>query len=741
MRKRKTWLLAISLGACMGLWAQVTVPVGTVELDGRLNEEVWTQTPFQEGFIQHYPYDTSRAESETRFAFAIDDKNFYAAFVCLDRNPEKPFVVQSLKRDFSVKNTDAVILTLSPFLDGQNGFSFGVSPYNSQREGSVENGGNFGVTTAWDQVWFSETQINQGWFHSDTAQHKHYWVAEMAIPLHSIRFVPGSTQWAFNVVRLDLKNNEESTWIKVPRNLNVSVLTLVDTLEFQTPMHERSRNNVLIPYVSWLTQQNVQESWTGSPRLGLDAKMALTPSLNADLTFNPDFAQVDVDVQQLNLTRFNLFFPERRQFFTENSDLFATFGFRQIRPFFSRRIGLGPNGYLPIDAGAKVTGKLGNDWRVGLMSVRTRGDAGQSLNAEMSSVMSLQRKVLKASSVGFIAVDNRMAGGQGITETPSLSKYASIVGTEFNYANQPATWVGKAFVQKSLYEDVAAKSWAHASFLRYRSLNWTAMWNHEHVGKDFRAPLGFVPRLENFDPTTGKVYHMDFTRLEPSLVYTHYIKGAWADWLNHMEFGWYNSTYYDSALDLTEGLNRFFWEWHFQNSATIELGMEQEAYNLFLPFQPVDLPNGGYFFGQYQWWNQSISVESNSRKPFNWLFDYNRGGYFVGNKRDFSMEAGYRIQPRWNAQLSYRNIDLDMRDSGRQQLNLIGFKTEYSFSTILYSTAYVQYNTQAENVNLNLRLQYRYRPMSDFFVVYSQNYDPYLQSKNRSFAVKFVRWI
>jgi hypothetical protein len=169
--------------------------------------------------------------------------------------------------------------------------------------------------------------------------------------------------------------------------------------------------------------------------------------------------------------------------------------------------------------------------------------------------------------------------------------------------------------------------------------------------------------------------------------------------------------------------------------------MEQEAYNLFLPFQPVALPNGGYFFGRYQWWNQSISVESNSRKPFNWLFDYNRGGYFVGNKRDFSMQAGYRIQPRWNAQLSYRNIDLDMRDSGRQQLNLIGFKTEYSFSTILYTTAYVQYNTQAENVNLNLRLQYRYRPMSDFFVVYSQNYDPFFQNKNRSFALKFVRWI
>ncbi len=741
MLRRKAWLIGISLGLwAMAAKAQVKVPQGTVDVDGFLNEAIWQEAQFHQGFVQHYPYDTSASESQTRFAFAIDDKNFYSAFVCVDRNPEKPYVVQNLKRDFSVKNTDAVILTLSTFLDGQNGFSFGVSPYNSQREGSVENGGSFGVSTAWDQVWYSETQQNKGWYQADTALFPNYWVAEFAIPLHSIRFVAGSTKWAFNVVRLDLKNNEESTWVRVPRNLNVSVMTLVDTLHFEQPLHARSRNNVFIPYTSWLTQQDqsVSKQWSGTPRIGLDAKLALTPSLNADLTFNPDFAQVDVDVQQLNLTRFNLFFPERRQFFTENSDLFATFGFRGIRPFFSRRIGFGPTGYLPIDAGAKITGKIGNDWRVGLMSVRTRGDAGLDLNAELANVLSLQRKVLKASSLGFIAVDNRMAGGQGIKETPSLSNYASILGTEFNYANQPSTVVGKAFVQKALYENVGAKSWAHATFLRYRSLTWTLMWNHEHVGKDFRAPLGFVPRLENRDFLTGQVHFMDFTRFEPMITRSFYPK---SNKVNRIDLTWYHSGYLDSAFSTTEGLNQVWLGTYFQNSAYVTLCAERENFNIFLPFRPVSLPNGGYFLGDYQWNNVWLEASSNTRKPVNAVLKFKTGGYYVGTKSEVGLDLAFRIQPRWSNSISWTHVDLNMLDSGRQQLDLIGFKTEYSFTTLLYSTAYLQYNTLTESMNINLRFQYRYRPMSDLFVVYSQNYFTAYNTRNRNFALKFVRWI
>ena len=182
---------------------------------------IWQKDENLDHFIQQYPYDTSKAETQTRFAMAYDEKFLYAIFICENRNPEKPYVIQSLKRDFSVTNTDAVVLTLSPFNDGQNGFSFGVTPFNSQREGSVENGGGFGVTTAWDQVWFSATK-----------RYADHWVAEIAIPFNSLRFNPAEKFWRFNVARFDFKNNEISAFARVPRNFNISSLVFCDSLAF-----------------------------------------------------------------------------------------------------------------------------------------------------------------------------------------------------------------------------------------------------------------------------------------------------------------------------------------------------------------------------------------------------------------------------------------------------------------------------------------------------------------------------
>ena len=155
-----------------------------VIVDGILNDSAWQSASFYGNFQQYYPYDTSLSSSKTWFSLCHDDKFIYAAMKCDNRNPHKPFVVNNLKRDFSVTSHDAVVLSLSPFLDGQNGFSFGVTPYNAQREGAIENGGVFGVSTAWDQVWFSETHITDS-----------FWYAEMAIPLASIRFVPGAEKW------------------------------------------------------------------------------------------------------------------------------------------------------------------------------------------------------------------------------------------------------------------------------------------------------------------------------------------------------------------------------------------------------------------------------------------------------------------------------------------------------------------------------------------------------------------
>ncbi len=720
MRTLLLCLLALTINCAVAQVYSIRKTDRNIVIDGNLSEDVWSKADVQGGFIQHFPYDTSEAETQTRFMLTYDDNRLYAAFICINRNPDKPFVVQSLKRDFSITQSDAVVLTLSPFADGQNGFSFGVTPQNAQREGSVENGGGFGVSTAWDQIWYSATRITR-----DT------WFAEFEIPLKSLRFPEGLSTWRFNVARSDFRNNEVSTWVKVPRMFNISALIFSGTLQWPEPPARKGPNIALIPYVSSLASGDKDEFLKdNTPRVGLDAKIGLSSSLNLDVTLNPDFAQVDVDEQQINLTRFSLFFPERRQFFIENSDLFAQFGFRQIRPFFSRRIGLSQSGNIPIDAGARITGKIGKDLRVGVMNVQTR--RMDSLNpAKNYAVAAFQRKVLAASYLGGILVSEQAVGTFN-------AKRNSVAGLEFSLLTPGNRWVGKAFVQKALYDGLKAdKGFAHASYLFYRTLKWEAMWNHEYVSGKFRAPTGFVPRIENYDPVLRKTFFMSYGRLEPMISRIFYPKSSV---INNFSVNLYNSTYTDSNYRVTEAITTFSGKMLLQNSAGFRVAANREYIWLFQPFSPI-VSNGKYLaIGEYHFQSVSASAFSNNRRPLNGSLECQYGSYFGGEKLSLTGAMQYRFQPRFLFTLNYRRIDIDIPELGKSTLNLIGARTEYSLSTIMYFTAFLQYNTQAENVNVNVRYQWRYRPMSDFFVVYSENYEPQFLSKNRSLAFKWVYW-
>ncbi len=723
---------------------------GMIAVDGVLNELEWGAGSLNSNFFEHlprgwngkfhqyFPYDTSLSETRTAFKLLYSYSAIYIGIVCENRNPSKKFVINGLKRDFSVTNTDGVVVTLSTFNDGQNGFSFGLSPYNTQREGSVENGGGFGVTTAWDQVWFSETSLQNG-----------YWVAEIMVPLKSIRFVPGVKEWSVNVSRFDLKNNEISNFSRVPRNFNVSTLVFAKPVGFSegSSPNKKSRNLVLIPYASGNGfQEKVGSPRSFVPKVGLDAKVGLSKSLNMDITANPDFAQVDVDVQQINLTRFSLFYPERRQFFIENSDLFATFGFRQIRPFFSRRIGLAAGGTVPILAGVRVSGKLGTDWRLGAMNISTAGVAAWREKPMNYSVFALQKKVFAASTVGIIAVHDRKMDTSG--------DYNTVLGLEYNLLSKDSRWGGKAFIQKSDYQGLAMnEGFAHASWFRYRDLRWFLMWNHEYVSKDFRARTGFVPRIANFD-TTGKIVLYDYWRLEPEIKRTWYPKGS--KLLNNYSLMAYNSSYYDSAFGMTESESELGLDFSLQNSAVFHFSVDNSYQRLFLPFKPFDdLPA---FFGEYRWWSIHSELTTNNRKPVYCYARMTQGGYFTGKKSEFAGELFYRLPalgksqlPKWVLSANWNRVVVRDDQGGGDAVNLLGLKAEHSFNTICYLTSYFQYNSQAERMNINIRFQWRYRPMSDVFIVLSQNWNQFPQLntvesyywsvRSRSVAVKWVYWL
>ncbi len=711
-----------------------------VNIDGRLDESIWQNLIFHTGFSQSYPYDTSIAQTQTWFTLCHDDEYVYAGIICENRKGNKPFVINNLKRDFSVNTNDAVVLSISPFMDGQNGFSFGVTPYNAQREGEIQNGGVYGVTTAWDQVWYSETSITDS-----------FWFAEFAIPFSSIRFVPGMKNWTFNVSRFDLRNNEVSNYTKVPRQFNVSTLVFTDTVAWETPINKKFFNGVFVPYISNNSIENTKNSpIENRPSIGFDGKLGITPSLNLDITVNPDFAQVDVDQQQINLSRYNLFFPERRQFFIENSDLFANFGFRQIRPFFSRRIGLSPSREnIPIEYGLRLSGKYGNDLRLGLMNVTTGTDKTKGAIATNYTVAALQKKVFEASNIGLIWVHDQVLEQNKVD-------YNSVLGAEFNLLTKDNRWWGKTFLQKSIYPGLeSSRGYSHASFLLYKVLGWQFMWNHEYVSRYFQARTGFVPRVDNYDPSTGTVVKMDYWRLEPEFKRIYYPK---SDLINSYSTFIYNSSYYDSAFDPTESLIAVGSEIKLQNSAYVHLTAYQAYYRLFLPFAPVKLNGGGYLNGEHIWEGFNVTFGSNSRKVFALFGEVDFGGYFLnGNKQEYSANFTYRVPglgpkkiPRLYLTGNVRHVDMNLRDSGQYSVDLLGLKADYSLSTTTYLIGYWQLNAQSKLMNVNVRFQWRYRPMSDIFIVYSQNWDRTQITPNsnaeiwqyggRSLALKLNYW-
>ena len=296
----KSFIFILFIGNQL-LNAQQLVQLGKInkpiKVDGAL-DSLWNEFEVLTDFKKSAPIDSGLALSKTEVRICYDNKYFYVYAKCYESKKGK-HIVQSLKRDFSYPRTDAFVVFIDPFDDGVNGFSFSCNPYGAQREGLLESGGAQGVTTSWDNKWYSATQV------SDTV-----WSVEMAIPFNSLRFTENNKTWGINFSRNDQKNNEISTWVHVPRNFNVANLAFTADVNWAETPPANGKNISIIPYIT--TGANNNDYFVDG---GLDAKIGLSTSMNLDLTVNPNFSTVEVDQQVTNLDRFEIFFPERRQFF------------------------------------------------------------------------------------------------------------------------------------------------------------------------------------------------------------------------------------------------------------------------------------------------------------------------------------------------------------------------------------------------------------------------------------------
>ncbi len=361
---------------------------GEILLDGKLDEVDWQSAQVADNWFLNFPVDTAAAPFQTEARVTFNDEHFYVSFVCMD--DETPDLINSLRRDYDWPLNDNVGVNINPYLDGQNGFFFGVTPAGIQREGIISGGGTGmdAFNPFWDNKWYSAVE-----------RYGDRWIAEFAIPWRSFRYKAGLKEWNILFDRADHKRNQRNSWISVPIQFQTGQFAYSGKLKWDDPVPSPHANISIIPYVAGSTSKDSEVTPTetdNSLSAGFDIKVGITPSLNLDLTFNPDFSQVEVDQQVINLTRFEFQFPERRQFFLENSDLHNRAGLPEARSFFSRRIGLvldssGLFKKLTIVYGARLSGSINTKWRVSLMNMQTKEDESIGLPGQNYTVATLQR--------------------------------------------------------------------------------------------------------------------------------------------------------------------------------------------------------------------------------------------------------------------------------------------------------------------------------------------------------------
>lgn len=696
----------------------------TVVLDGRLDESNWKRSSPATNFWETFPADTSLASQQTEIYFGFDDKNLYVGAKCYVNGTD--FVIPSLRRDYRAGGNDNLTLVFNPFKDKTNAIVFGMNPYGVTREALIYNGGESGddFREEWDNKWRGESYIGEG-----------FWSCELVIPFASLRFPDGDPQWYFNSYRFDTQSNTRSTWHRIPQNQIIMSLAYMGTIDFLGGAPQAQGGNfTLIPYASGAYEKDFQAEtdpvWDSA--IGGDAKIGIGSGLNLDLTVNPDFSQVEVDRQVINTTRFELFFPERRQFFLENADLFGAFGAERSNPFFSRRIGVtrdtatGVNIQNRIYAGARLSGKLGDDWRVGLLNMQAASELEQGLPSYNYTVGALQRKVGERSAAGLIIVNKE--NFTNFSDTTEVNNdFNRVVGFDYNLATKDNKWNGKAFVHRSISSADGGDDWTHGARLGYRVRNWEAEYEHLYVGEDYDAEVGFVPRTGIFSPFLS-VVRQDFPT-NPNIVQ----RGP----------GLRLRSYFSPGEGLTDWGTRLFYSWQFTNTSDLNVYVRTTNIELFSPFDPsrsdaTPLPAGEYTYSRI-----GGSFGSDRREKFSYSIDPELGQFYNGQTYSLAGSLVYRYQPfgAIDLRFNYQFIDLP-EPYASTALFLIGPRIDFTFSKSIFLTTFLQYNDQFDNINVNARFQWRFAPVSDFFLVYTDNYDSLEYAvKSRSIVAKVTYWL
>ncbi len=715
---------------------QIKQATEEITLDGNLREPSWRNADVADNFWMCFPVDDRAVspEIQTEVRVTYDEQYIYIGAVC---HGDNNYIIPTLKRDNREFWTGDVFgLVIDPVNESTNGFAFAVNPAGVQVDALVSGRtgtraeldrgqSSGGFNTAWDNQWFVEVkpEIDR-------------WFVEMAIPFKTLRFDPNKTSWGINFTRGEPRSNSWHSWSPVPVQFMTIDLGYTGTLQWDNAPGKTKSNVSMIPYSLASISRDFEEGTDTEVnfRAGGDAKIAVTSSLNLDLTFNPDFSQVEVDEQVTNLTTFNIRFPEKRLFFLENSDLFSDFGITPMRPFFSRRIGLDDDGNtIPILYGARLSGNLNESMRIGLMNMHTK--EGDEYPTQNYTSVSFHQQVLDRSVVkGYF--HNR----QAINAIDfDVADYNRTAGLEFSYFSQDARWRAFSGYGLSFTEGLTGKNYFYNIGGGFDGKKVSFYTNLSGIGNNYYADMGWIPFADHYDAVRDTSFHVGFQHLFSRFGYTFYPADQ-SKVVSH-QLNIRHILDVNNDLELLQNQLEFIYFVKFSNTAQLTIEYAHEDQELLFPFDFTDeepLAADRYHFDYVQ-----VGYQNDWRNFFGWWSQALYGTFYNGTRFEISLGGRYRVQPWGNFGLNFVYNRLVFPDPyGSENLLLIGPRIEFNFSKDLFWTTFLQYNTQANNVNINSRLQWRFAPMSDFFLVYQDNYriEGMFGPKDRAVVAKLSYW-
>lgn len=695
-----------------------------IKIDGVLDEPAWANTDIIKDFLEKYPRNETIAKTKTEVKITYNEDFIFFAATCFD---VKPFIITSLKREITLADNDGFGIVLDPVNTKNNGFLFLVNAFGVQGDGLISINDE-APNRDWDGKWYAEVKHEVDKY-----------TIEIAIPFKTIRFEDDKTEWGLNFIRSNMKTGEFSTWAKVPLQFEGFDLGYLGKMIWDNPPKRQKRNIALIPYINGaynkIENDNGGYDITKKPNAGFDAKIALNSSLNLDLTTNSDFSQVDVDQLVTNLTRFDIFLPERRFFFLENSDIFSGFGIPPLRPFFSRTIGLDAEGLpVPILYGARLSGNATSTTRIGLMNVHTLGkndDTDQNV-----TVAAFQQNIKGRSYIKGLFLNR-----QGFEQTKAIKNdYGRNVGVENVFISNNGKWQGWATGHLSLKPNIKKDNYFLDFGALYSGENFFTLIDYLPYHANYFADQGFIARVENYDAVRDTSIRLGYHSIYNESSYSWYPKkeNAWYQQIS-LGYEWFTALNLDGSLN--ERSINLSSEFNFQNLSSFEIGFNHNAVNLPFPISFTDatpLPNAAYRFNGFY-----TNFNTDRRKALNLKLNISGGGFYNGTIQSATISTIYRARPWGNFELNFQYNNLRFPEPhGNDILNLLGSKIEVNFSRNLFWTTFVQYNTQQERFNFNSRLQWRFKPLSDVFLVYTDNYNSTnWQPKYRALVFKVNYWL